>query len=249
MGSSPRGRGKRGLPRKWVAIRGLIQAPGVSGSRAHPRAGGENLGTAWIDVVPSGSSPRGRGKHRSRPNDALRNGLIPARAGKTILRALRPGLGSAHPRAGGENDTHLAAIQADSGSSPRGRGKRSSLRGAPCRKGLIPARAGKTSTRRAARSSTAAHPRAGGENPKHSNPGQQARGSSPRGRGKPGITSADGQTYRLIPARAGKTCLIRDGSTPAKAHPRAGGENSLARLEIQSREGSSPRGRGKLESR
>ena len=70
-GSSPLTRGKR-ITLLTTLINGrLIPAHagktpnGRYASRqgaAHPRSRGENLGTAWIDVVPSGSSPLTRGK-------------------------------------------------------------------------------------------------------------------------------------------------------------------------------------------
>ena len=131
-GSSPRGRGKHmratGLSqtaRLIPAWAGKTQAldvdhhphaahPRVGGEnpqlgvddsreRAHPRVGGENgpFHDGSMDV--RGSSPRGRGKHRS----DVPNGNVQV----------------AHPRVGGENAARSAATPMRSGSSPRGRGK------------------------------------------------------------------------------------------------------------------------------
>ena len=50
------------------------------------------------------------------------------------------------------------------GSSPRGRGKRTSVLGTSLLSGLIPARAGKTHEVAEAYKARWAHPRAGGEN-------------------------------------------------------------------------------------
>ena len=51
---------------------------------AHPRACGENWGV-WADQAPAyGSSPRVRGKHDLHHLRCNLNGLIPARAGKTL---------------------------------------------------------------------------------------------------------------------------------------------------------------------
>ena len=74
-------------------------------------------------------------------------------------------------------------------------------------KGLIPARAGKTSTPRLGPATGKAHPRAGGENRKAS------------------VQST--RTRWLIPARAGKTARCDGASSPNAAHPRAGGENGF----------------------
>ena len=85
--------------------------------------------------------------------------------------------GTAHPRAGGENQAAADARTPDTGSSPRGRGKPTATLDDWRVGGLIPARAGKTHDvvhlrmpgrahpRPAARPyRVRAHPRAGGEN-------------------------------------------------------------------------------------
>ena len=55
------------------------------------------------------------------------------------------------------------------------------------------------------------------------------------------------KAIRLIPARAGKTCLLMGGSSPVRAHLRACGENGIEDAKCVSRLGSSPRVRGKRE--
>ena len=71
QGSSPRGRGKRGVEVDEAGRFGLIPArAGKTRDRvrrewtleAHPRAGGENSTRPGIDPRSAGSSPRGRGK-------------------------------------------------------------------------------------------------------------------------------------------------------------------------------------------
>ena len=70
--------------------------------------------------------------------------FIPARAGKTTRpRSAQPGC-SAHPRAGGENPSSVPSSWYSFGSSPRGRGKLRGPRPRDPDRGLIPARAGKT---------------------------------------------------------------------------------------------------------
>ena len=131
------------------------------------------------------------------------------------------------------------------GSSPRGRGKPPWVRLIPSRNGLIPARAGKTSTTRVEHFQHTAHPRAGGENAPSTAYPSHSPGSSPRGRGKRSCCCPFPRALRLIPARAGKTLTRLSSTSPRTAHPRAGGENvwrwGHALVEL----GSSPRGRGK----
>jgi len=116
------------------------------GDWAHPRACGENrIGLAGTRGS-RGSSPRVRGK-RARPRRGpRRSGLIPARAGKTAASSTSTRRGSAHPRACGENPTTSSFEVNVCGSSPRVRGKPEDGAPAVVDDGLIPARAGKTST-------------------------------------------------------------------------------------------------------
>ena len=193
LGSSPRVRGKfgRGLllevrDRLIPARAGKIAPPGRRRAPrpAHPRACGENGIAGVILAVAVGSSPRVRGKCQSRPPHPDAPGLIPARAGKIAPSAptMRPG--GAHPRACGENPAQSRAPDPHPGSSPRVRGKSqaSQERGAPA--GLIPARAGKISSRSEPTCGPRAHPRACGENVANAETMSRAEGSSPRVRGK-----------------------------------------------------------------
>ena len=96
-GSSPRGRGKLiGEPVDKL-LAGLIPARAGKTNKfcrwlrdagAHPRAGGENHEAATSIDPAHGSSPRGRGKPIvwSRLREIF--GLIPARAGKTLVRVI-----------------------------------------------------------------------------------------------------------------------------------------------------------------
>ena len=253
-GSSPRGRGKPGHPQRSLPARRLIPARAgktplphrSSPARtAHPRAGGENAIDFLRGPCSIGSSPRGRGKPGHQGEERAARGLIPARAGKTLYATRISTPLTAHPRAGGENGDLLDVVCVRTGSSPRGRGKPVDDRLHRGRRGLIPARAGKTGRPRFHVRQLPAHPRAGGEND-----GDQARtclyqGSSPRGRGKLEGVEHEVLGQGLIPARAGKTSGGRSRPGPRGAHPRAGGENSPSRIPPCSHTGSSPRGRGK----
>ena len=213
---------------------------------AHPRAGGENDCEPYSPSPVRGSSPRGRGKRQLGNRGRGQGRLIPARAGKTVSWVETRAVASAHPRAGGENAAYVGDVPNDTGSSPRGRGKPSCSRSVSAPRGLIPARAGKTSAAALSASATWAHPRAGGENGRSCVGAFGWYGSSPRGRGKQGFGDVAQLHGRLIPARAGKTCVRRRAAWPTTAHPRAGGENLRLPFYGPQRLGSSPRGRGKL---
>ena len=90
-----------------------------------------------------------------------------------------------------------------------------------------------------------AHPRACGENIHDSLTRTRTRGSSPRVRGKQFFHPILIVSTGLIPARAGKTTHWCGRWTRCSAHPRACGENEIARAEDVNGNGSSPRVRGK----
>ena len=111
-GSSPRGRGKHArvcTPRcrqrlipAWAG-KTRFHPVDAHGIPAHPRVGGENSLAEVRRRTSRGSSPRGRGKHKTDRVRSHSSGLIPAWAGKTGLRAQAGTAQPAHPRVGGEN--------------------------------------------------------------------------------------------------------------------------------------------------
>ncbi len=132
------------------------------------------------------------------------------------------------------------------GSSPR-------ERGAPWQPGwrhggigLIPARAGSTSSSRLTARPFRAHPRASGEHSLDAARRPPVEGSSPRERGAPRRVDARGRQRGLIPARAGSTRPRHRASDSSRAHPRASGEHLPWPLPLACFAGSSPRERGAL---
>ena len=155
----------------------------------------------------------------------FREQLIPAWAGKTAGTGGRSPSGASHPRAGGENERRRSRRRGRPGSSPRGRGKRIADLVEVIAERLIPARAGKTLRCISPPRTSAAHPRAGGENPLPTGTGARVGGSSPRGRGKLRRFLSAMAGRGLIPAWAGKTVAQVVRLEVLGAHPRVGGEN------------------------
>ena len=112
-----------------------------------------------------------------------------------------------HPHAGGENLSLKSAIRAESGSPPRGWGKRSSCLRRWQRPRFTPTRVGKTSRIPTPRGITTVHPHAGGENHHR------------RGANEP--------HDRFTPTRVGKTRSPDTERLMVAVHPHAGGENDL----------------------
>ena len=158
-------------------------------------------------------------------SDSVDKGLIPAHAGKTANRAPRYCTVTAHPRSRGENNT--ADLQAEErlGSSPLTRGKRQKDVAVQDLEGLIPAHAGKTLRPSSPTSASGAHPRSRGENLVTTGSYDGNLGSSPLTRGKLAHVVLAVAVGGLIPAHAGKTWLLAQGTLARRAHPRSRGEN------------------------
>ena len=109
---------------------------------------------------------------------------------------------------------------------------------------LIPARAGNTFAAALVRIRAAAHPRSRGEHVSTARRSALVRGSSPLARGTREAVRRGVANPRLIPARAGNTCVILDTIDPLAAHPRSRGEHQDARLGYRVNGGSSPLARG-----
>ncbi len=212
---------------------------------AHPRACGENDRLPCIRHIPSGSSPRMRGKLKRVKIGDVTAGLIPAHAGKTFFKARKKCSSRAHPRACGENVIGVQRFDSALGSSPRMRGKQSVCKDGDKATGLIPAHAGKTWKQFRCMRESRAHPRACGENDALSRFRGDVSGSSPRMRGKHSQRGIERTDNRLIPAHAGKTRGEAGRSGKAPAHPRACGENRHRTKTVTPMLGSSPRMRGK----
>ena len=138
----------------------------------------------------AGSSPLTRGKRGHESPRRRRPGLIPAHAGKTRSPGFVCVCNRAHPRSRGDNPPRRIHQIDASGSSPLTRGKQMGTRTAYRTGGLIPAHAGKTSTRRPCMRMIEAHPRSRGENHETASQIGDTEGSSPLTRGKHFLTCA-----------------------------------------------------------
>ena len=176
----------------------------------------------------------------------LRNGIIPAGAGKSGDVGLCRGVRRDHPRGCVEKKWLTLCGDLVSGSSPRVRGK-ARLRWPRCRRGgIIPAGAGKRHRVFQARAFRGDHPRGCGEKPIDIQISNLREGSSPRVRGKASSARPSGFSTWIIPAGAGKRTTSFHVSPEAWDHPRGCGEKSEAREEYCPALGSSPRVRGKV---
>ena len=125
------------------------------------------------------------------------------------------------------------------------RGKPAIAAAIACVTRIIPARAGQTSGLFTVPWTSPDHPRACGANDPVRRIADELSGSSPRVRGKHRHHHRHGQPRRIIPARAGQTCLLRCWRCWLPEHPRACGANLITGSIDLGLAGSSPRVRGK----
>ncbi len=157
--------------------------------------------------------------------------LIPARAGSTAASSASPSTSGAHPRSRGEHTPEVEVPQPSHGSSPLARGAPRAPQAATGSGGLIPARAGSTtsgSSSRAlatARAYSWAHPRSRGEHINAHFWFLSFRRSSPLARGARSALQVGRLLRGLIPARAGSTAQRPRWCGSLGAHPRSRGEH------------------------
>ena len=171
-GSSPLARGTLRQLRYGAEVTGLIPAragntnltiSSTSTSRAHPRSRGEHFQWGAHFGMIAGSSPLARGTRSTGIPCFHSPRLIPARAGNTLLVPGPYRRRRAHPRSRGEHGLKMASGEPQAGSSPLARGTPSISSPQVTASGLIPARAGNTSSICSEYQPIWAHPRSRGE--------------------------------------------------------------------------------------
>ena len=170
---------------------------------------------------------------------------IPACVGKTNIVGRGRAAQWEHPRVRGENMCLQPGLPRCGGTSPRARGKPTG--GISPRGGSrnIPACAGKTGGEVGKKPTSEEHPRVRGENSVFRRFICFLIGTSPRARGKHAHPVGDFRRVGNIPACAGKTPASGNRTLCGSEHPRVRGENSRPQPARNTREGTSPRARGK----
>ena len=210
----------------------------------HPRACGANTMIGTFFSPGNGSSPRVRGQlmHNSADKPLMR--IIPARAGPTRRRGRCGSRLPDHPRACGANRGEGRFLRFRYGSSPRVRGQRHRRPSRFHGLRIIPERAGPTPRKNTLHHPGQDHPRACGANADVEGNDLTKVGSSPRVRGQHCCRGNWMPAPRIIPARAGPTCLTGGLAIRSSDHPRACGANPSKRCRTTAKHGSSPRVRG-----
>ncbi len=200
-------------------------SPSRSSRRDHPRSRGEHRDGVVDRMSVGGSSPLARGAHPGRRHPRGRRGIIPARAGSTVIRPSPPPMRGDHPRSRGEHWTIRPSAVVAFGSSPLARGAHDVACGDLGGGRIIPARAGSTRGRAMGCTRTADHPRSRGEHVTYVQAVDVDTGSSPLARGAQGVDHGALNLERIIPARAGSTCRALGRKAARRDHPRSRGEH------------------------
>ena len=192
----------------------------------------------------SGSSPLARGSPHGPPHRQPGRGIIPARAGFTLVSACRSGVSGDHPRSRGVHGGGWGDGVAGLGSSPLARGSLLHREVGRSVDRIIPARAGFTSPTPAAAPSPSDHPRSRGVHPSASSGRATGFGSSPLARGSRHRPVRPHPQPRIIPARAGFTPGGGREHAADRDHPRSRGVHRSASVGTPWGFGSSPLARG-----
>ena len=213
VGLSPRGRGNLALTANPIGIIGSIPAWAGEPSTyrdsnevttVYPRVGGGTEANRTIAERLAGLSPRGRGNHRWRCPQLLRERSIPAWAGEPPPGAYLPSSITVYPRVGGGTKAIRTRDAGLTGLSPRGRGNPSAPTSLKYRRRSIPAWAGEPQQRLPGRPGDTVYPRVGGGTPLPGPLRSQPGGLSPRGRGNPPRSVCQLARSGSIPAWAGE---------------------------------------------
>ena len=197
-------------------------------------------------AAPSGGTPpRGRGRRLSGREEGRGARNTPARAGTTPQRARRDTGPQEHPRAGGDDGNHGGCRDSNTGTPPRGRGRRHPLHPGRLPVRNTPARAGTTSAPSVSPTTRSEHPRAGGDDTFTVRHPLRERGTPPRGRGRLPLGVVHGAVPGNTPARAGTTYSLASARSTGTEHPRAGGDDLTGAGGERISYGTPPRGRGR----
>ena len=252
-GSSPLARGLHRLVAVHEDRSGIIPAragftpPSRRSARPcrdHPRSRGVY---SWPPRRPSGlsgSSPLARGLPPAAPRVGQRQRIIPARAGFTVAKAVADAAPQDHPRSRGVYHPRASGVGGLVGSSPLARGLRSPCRHCRPSPGIIPARAGFTSSWPCRSWSPGDHPRSRGVYVTVTTVQRSRAGSSPLARGLPGRPARHAGEGGIIPARAGFTAASSWAALAAPDHPRSRGVYRPDGVPAGGPQGSSPLARG-----
>ena len=191
-----------------------------------------------------GSSPLARGLRPGPDLLGRARRIIPARAGFTSAGGRRSRRPPDHPRSRGVYSMPRQVGKTYTGSSPLARGLRGVRVLRNRQSGIIPARAGFTSSPAAPRRNAPDHPRSRGVYQAGALCCRQVGGSSPLARGLLPTEPLPRWWGRIIPARAGFTRVMNRCGGNASDHPRSRGVYHQGAIVIGGEDGSSPLARG-----
>ena len=210
----------------------------------HPRSRGVYPSDLQRFLEGDGSSPLARGLPPEPTGSLCASRIIPARAGFTRHTDRTRLRDQDHPRSRGVYRAPHPRARPPAGSSPLARGLLGAGDGGATVRGIIPARAGFTTTPPSPFSCATDHPRSRGVYRHARHPALLGGGSSPLARGLRPPDLPCHADVRIIPARAGFTSTTGASAAPHGDHPRSRGVYPRCPPSAGSAGGSSPLARG-----
>ena len=212
--------------------------------RVYPRRCGEASLLAVLNHQSLGLSPQVRGSHEGVDGWCLKEGSIPAGAGKPKSASSRFAPRRVYPRRCGEARYTLSRSSNGGGLSPQVRGSPPPLRRGAGWRGSIPAGAGKPTTRPSLRTTQRVYPRRCGEALGNASLPAPIQGLSPQVRGSPPPLRRGAGWRGSIPAGAGKPASRSGSLRASRVYPRRCGEAKSGGTKRQVARGLSPQVRG-----
>ena len=212
----------------------------------HPRSRGVYVSEDHGVGDSGGSSPLARGLLSFISVPLLCHRIIPARAGFTRDISWKNPLSADHPRSRGVYRSPRQHLFRLNGSSPLARGLQDDVVGPRRRRGIIPARAGFTSSHPGKARTSRDHPRSRGVYLRIANRLAPYVGSSPLARGLQFPSGTSFGSTGIIPARAGFTTWRTRTWRWLRDHPRSRGVYPSIPEFTKRHKGSSPLARGLL---
>ena len=210
----------------------------------YPRVCGGTPMAIRITRPSPGLSPRMRGNHLLRSNNACTGRSIPAYAGEPARGGKRAKAPDVYPRVCGGTRGGGAVGHNAAGLSPRMRGNRMRRHARILPQGSIPAYAGEPALASGQPGGGGVYPRVCGGTIAGQRVRRQPQGLSPRMRGNPGRPLPDGHRRWSIPAYAGEPPNALATTSPTTVYPRVCGGTRAVKPLYPTREGLSPRMRG-----
>ena len=197
---------------------------GQVGVGNYPRSRGEERAATMTSAASMELPPLARGRVLVSPTPRLKQGITPARAGKSHPRDSRARRGGNYPRSRGEEPKNRPEVSSPPELPPLARGRETAAGQRILPLGITPARAGKSAQLLERVALKRNYPRSRGEEIRVMLPMRPSKELPPLARGRVTTCPRHRRTRGITPARAGKRTRHRGQTPHGGNYPRSRGE-------------------------